>query len=101
MLLILVNEWFGPGKDAVQKFQTQNELQSFASRGDDLNAALQKLIEYQEALCASSHPATVWSYTLLSVSKIDGVDERLLARLRVPVIEDLPLNNEVSPGTLM
>lgn len=100
MLLIMVNEWFGPGKDAVRKFETQNELRAFASRGDDLNAALRKLVAHQEALCATSHPATVWSYTLLSVSKIDAVDEDLLVRFRVPVIEDLPAAPEVSPGLM-
>ena len=89
VLLIMVNEWMAPGRDAVQKFEVQSALHSFVSRGDDLNAALRMLVEYQAALSAKSYPAAQWSFTGLAISHIDAVDEALLAQLHVSILEDL------------
>jgi len=92
MLLITVNEWFGPtaegeGKVPVSEYQTA--LVSYLP----LPEALLHLKAYELAH-NSKYRASAINFTLLAVSTIDNLDSDVRKMVDIQMIEDLPTTAE-------
>lgn len=92
MLLIMVNQWVGPGiRMSPSEFKSKNELISFHT-DMPLHQALARLRQHQDAY--NAHYSLAVNFTLLSVSEIPRVPLQQLEDLRVTDIATLCIDSE-------
>lgn len=92
MLLIMMNEWLGPGNNATveqaEKLPRTERTMAFASEMP-LSSALKRILGYQADFGAKNLLAI--EYRLLSVSEIRPVRAELLYDMGVQLVEKLSI----------
>lgn len=95
MLLITFNEWFGPGRHASDTIPKAHQVDESITQtgfvtGMELPEALLHVHAYEIAH-NNRFVATAIHFTLLSVSKIDYLDEDIREKMDIQLIEALPI----------
>ena len=94
MLIITMNQWFGPGRNwphDKQKPDSEQKKTCFATRLP-LADALRRVRAYQNAFCGQYVMAI--ELTLLSVHTIEDLEDDLLGFFNAKLAENLPQTGE-------
>lgn len=93
MLLITLNEWFGPNRDTPPgHVEVSERLVGFVT-DMTLPEALLHLHNHETAR-NNHYRGSAITYTLLTVETIDYLNSGITDKFNIQVIEDLPINPE-------
>lgn len=102
MLLITLNEWFGPSREAMHrehvdpkaaKTEAKEYLTTFATRLPQLEA-LRRLMEYQRAYNKHYWQVTAINFRIHAITEVEDIPDDLLEEFQTFLVERLTIDGE-------